>query len=1152
MNKIAHIADIQVRKQIRHDEFNQVFSRVYEDLEKEKPLRIFLGGDIFHNKVDLSPNLITMVSNFFSRLSHIAPVDIIPGNHDMNLSQLSQGDSIFSIINILFNGVVVTNENKKNINFNKKYDDKFGIYYFPESGFYNIDENIVYGHYSCIDGNILQLSEKEKDKNKKYIALFHGQVYESMNDNGTINKDVSLLKISAFNNFDIVMMGDIHEHQSFRKNDSMAYAGSILQNGYGESINKGYLIWNLNNNSFTRKIIQNDYGFAKINLSPGELWEERLSTIKFSNNQKKTKIYIEWSDYEENYSLEKENQLVKFIKDNYGCEIVTIDFKTIFRENSLNIKENEVDSIIEKDIKELLLEWWEQNKSNYDVDYEFIEEIIKLSDKIDNDLELEPIKNYSNVFWYIKSMEVCNIFSYGTTPIFFDFEKLQGLTGIFGENYSGKTNLIKSIVWGLFQYILGGGDSKRLVNIYTNSDKGYVKTILNIAGVDYKIFRSVRNYKGRDGELKSEYEVSYEIYSYDSITKKNKWTAEINDKKTNDKKGVKELIIDSIGTAPDFAKVNLQSENGKDNYLNANQPEKNEVISKYLGLQPYQDRYDYAKKIFNETVKEQKKLGSVNDVQNELKKLTDTLKNDTENLVKLETIKKDKIQIIEKINNKILSLTTTLDKIELLSENDLNKLNSSLEIKRAEFKTRKDQYLSLDDWMSKNVKKILTEEISETHSSLKNDLFSKENELRDFLNKLPIGEKWLEDNPKQEEKNTKEFENIIFKHKEEILILQNKIPSFRGEKCPSCGSIKKISEPEKEKECILQIKKFQNEIEKNQTIINLEKKKIEHNIMVDKASNKIDTLKNCIIQYKNEISEIQRKINVLEMSKDIIDHNKIYDENHELYKISKKQLESLKDSIDSLKEHILKVESNKIKKEKNQAIQILIDTEQENLKHEKLIIYNLENQITELFAANRLTQKSLDILQNKLENIKEQEREYKKYSIYLQAVHKDGIPAQIIRKKLPIINSKIRSILKDLVEYKIDMWLDEKGNVKETFYYNEDKSDYLPMDSSSGAQGFLANLAIRDGLHYASRLPKSSMCFIDEGFGKLDSNITISMQQPLQYLKNKYRNVFVVTHKDIIKEYMDHVITVSKTTSDISLEYREKYPQAWNTCIDIR
>ena len=43
--KIAHLADIQIRFGSRHDEYRQVFQRLYEDLKIQKPDRIFVGGD---------------------------------------------------------------------------------------------------------------------------------------------------------------------------------------------------------------------------------------------------------------------------------------------------------------------------------------------------------------------------------------------------------------------------------------------------------------------------------------------------------------------------------------------------------------------------------------------------------------------------------------------------------------------------------------------------------------------------------------------------------------------------------------------------------------------------------------------------------------------------------------------------------------------------------------------------------------------------------------------------------------------------------------------------------------------------------------------------------------------------------------------------
>lgn len=214
--KICHIADIQIRFGTRHDEYRQVFDKLYKDLRDKKPDRIYLAGDLVHHKINISPGSFNLLSEFLLNLSKIAPTDVILGNHDLNLQQLEQGDAIspiFYLANLIEDGnnkkaYVVTNENKGKIDFFKN-----AVYYYPDSGFYNIGDKLVYGIYSCKDDKILTLDKKEEGK--KYIAMYHGTVYGARNDNGSLAFGDNLMRLSTFNNFDMVMLGDIHEYQTF-------------------------------------------------------------------------------------------------------------------------------------------------------------------------------------------------------------------------------------------------------------------------------------------------------------------------------------------------------------------------------------------------------------------------------------------------------------------------------------------------------------------------------------------------------------------------------------------------------------------------------------------------------------------------------------------------------------------------------------------------------------------------------------------------------------------------------------------------------------------------------------------------------------------------------------------------------------------------
>jgi len=181
---------------------------------------------------------------------------------------------------------------------------------------------------------------------------------------------------------------------------------------------------------------------------------------------------------------------------------------------------------------------------------------------------------------------------------------------------------------------------------------------------------------------------------------------------------------------------------------------------------------------------------------------------------------------------------------------------------------------------------------------------------------------------------------------------------------------------------------------------------------------------------------------------------------------------------------------------------------------------------------------------DKLKDIKNSEKLFKKYSIYLQAVHRDGMPSAIIRKKLPIINGKINSILLEVVDFRIELEILGNGDIVETFFFSEDKSDTLPLASASGSQKFIASIVITEALRYMSRLTKPSVRIIDEGFGTLDEELTIGIVNILNYLRNKYKNVLIITHRNEIKDFADNILEVVKVPGALEKEVLDNNPKA--------
>lgn len=194
---LFHLADIHIRPYKRHDEYKQVFETLYTSIKSKYTPNSIIAvlGDIVHAKTEMTPELIDIVSDFFNNLANICPTLVVPGNHDANLNNKNRMDAISPIL-----------KNIKNKN----------IFFFKETGVYQF-ANLYFVNISIFDNKPLDLTGIENLKPK--IALFHGVVDKAINKfgfhfrNEKINKDV-------FNNYDLVLLGDIHKYQILQEFES--------------------------------------------------------------------------------------------------------------------------------------------------------------------------------------------------------------------------------------------------------------------------------------------------------------------------------------------------------------------------------------------------------------------------------------------------------------------------------------------------------------------------------------------------------------------------------------------------------------------------------------------------------------------------------------------------------------------------------------------------------------------------------------------------------------------------------------------------------------------------------------------------------------------------------------------------------------------
>jgi len=189
MFKIAHIADLHIRGLTRHEEMRVCFERFYEKCRTEKVDFIFIGGDIFHTKTrGITPEFIDWMNWWLTSMSQIAPVHMILGNHDGNLSNVDRQDAISPIVAAL----ALPN-----------------VFLYKKSGVYEFAPGWNWCVFSLFDEEGWETVKPVKGAIN--IACFHGAIRGAVTDmNFEFEGDTTA---AYFKDYDFVMLGDIHRFQ---------------------------------------------------------------------------------------------------------------------------------------------------------------------------------------------------------------------------------------------------------------------------------------------------------------------------------------------------------------------------------------------------------------------------------------------------------------------------------------------------------------------------------------------------------------------------------------------------------------------------------------------------------------------------------------------------------------------------------------------------------------------------------------------------------------------------------------------------------------------------------------------------------------------------------------------------------------------------
>jgi len=1058
--RLICFADLHIKLFKRHEEYREVFERLYTSLKEKKPDRIIILGDIFHSKSILSPEAIQLCFEFLKNLSSIeqtrgsfAHIDVIVGNHDCSLQNNTRLNSLKPII----------------FELNDSISDRAYINLYEKSGLIQIEWNddgsvkTQYGIFSLLDEQHFPILQ-QKILNSLTIALFHGNLIGSITETGyrfnSGNYDPEIM----FKNYDTVLCGDIHKRQKIKCNNNVQifYPGSIISQNFSECEEKGYLFFDTDKSLEPEFIpIHNNYKFYNIKTKD-KITLNNIPVINKCASKPSIRLTLEDHDYT--------------IAEKKSIEIeLDIRYKPVF----LEVKQEQKKQIIQNQSYrvKLISDLNVQNELiqkflNKKYTFKQIQRVIKINEKIRNQIDSDGV--LQPITWKLKEFRWDNTFSYGQDNII-NFEKLKGITGVFAKNRAGKSSIIRSLLYNLFNK---SDVTSKVTNIINEQlEECNSSSIFSIGNEEYRITRkSKRKEKGTTTKVLFEKNVA----TY--------WCNENLDNKVD----TDDLIKKYIGNFEDVIITSISPQDKISNFLDSGYDGafRLNLLSRFLGLNIFKQQYDLASKEIDEF---------------------ETLLKQFENIDYAEYISKYKEEL-----EKLLESMTDLDEDKIYLNNSNNIIKSQIVILKSMIKDIKDSGEAikyddnkLEELLKKlqdqkkteiqlsNIEKIKLQKLYNTNYEEQKNIAKKNIEIKKQLEKelnsvdsdiRVVNSEFKKDRSKIDILDKQEFhkETEICKicefyidaisQKEQLKNVEQKISNLSKKRINIVNQIVLIFNPEKELEfAVSSLNKIENlEFQEKNIKLNIEKL----DLQIDKV--------------RNALQECEKESNKIESIKQIIETN------DEIYLfLVKKELE-----------------------QKNLE-KMLSNVEYSLTQHNRRIV-ELENNIS--------------LAENNIKKMNELELQYSDYKIYLQCIHREGIPYSIISSYIDIINDEISKIIGDYISFSIKFSLDEEKKSVPINMVHENGS-IIPIELGSGMEKMISAIAIRAALLEISNIPKANFLIIDESFGKLDQDNIAELDSFLQHLKTMFDHIILISHVKDICDYCDQIITIDKVNGFSKLVY---------------
>jgi DNA repair exonuclease SbcCD ATPase subunit/predicted MPP superfamily phosphohydrolase len=538
INKIYHIADIHIRNVKRHEEYRQVFKKLYSYIKKTKTDNdvIYVAGDVVHAKTDMSPELVDLTSDFFTSLADLLPTIVILGNHDCNLNNNFRLDALSPIVKAI------------------KHQN---LHYLKDNGIYCI--NGVHFNVMAVDEKPIKYIQAKDFDGEYKIALHHGSVHNASTDAGFTLSNTHVTT-DIFTGHDLTLLGDIHKPQYLDDDKTIAYAGSLIQQNHGEVLGHGIMVWDLKTKQSEFIEIVNDYGYYTFEIDNGKIINPS------SKVPRKPRLRLKVKDTDTGTL----KQIIAKIKTEYKVQDISIQKTNALNTTDVagkinfgNVRDMEWQNTV---ITEFL-------SQEYALDDELLDTVRHINRTVHSKL---PTNTFTrNITWTPKNFEFSNMFSYGEDNKM-DFTNMIGSYGIFAPNASGKSTLLDALAFCCFDKC---SRTKKASHVLNNKKSRFAcKFEFELGKYIYYIERIGK--KNNRGHVK----VDVNFWRVDSSGNEENLNG---DQRETTNKSIREYL----GSYEDFVLTALSLQNNNTGFIDKTQRERKDLLSQFLDIDIFEQQY---------------------------------------------------------------------------------------------------------------------------------------------------------------------------------------------------------------------------------------------------------------------------------------------------------------------------------------------------------------------------------------------------------------------------------------------------------------------------------------------------------------------------------------------------------------------------------